>query len=145
MKLDTWLALVAFATVLGLVLVALGMRDRRRAAAEVERNGPSGHAAGRARAEAASLAVNPAPPAWDRVATLEWAHSAEVRADYRRLAPVRAEAARASASAHERTDEVERQLRRSLAETLRDGVWREVLGGALVLVGAVASLIAAVS
>lgn len=79
-KLDTWLALVAFATVLGgLVLVALGMPDRRRAAAKVERNGPSGHAAGRARAEAASLAVNPAPPAWDRVATLDWAHSAEVR------------------------------------------------------------------
>lgn len=146
MQADDVLALVSLATTLiGVGLIGVGLRDRRRAAARLEGEAPDGSAAARMRAEALSDSVQIGPPAWDRVAQLEWAYSAKKKEEFRLTQQAGAEAKRQAATALARGDEQERSLRTTLAADLRDGLWREALGAALVVVGAVASTIGALT
>lgn len=143
MKFEAWLTIVSLATVLaGVALVALGVRGRRRTAAQLELEGPDGQAASRARHDAFSISVEHGPPAWDRGAVLKHAYDAEYRRAFEIAKPARAEAAQRAAEAIEHSDSRERRLRGSLASDLRSGTWRDVLGAVLVVVGAVASALA---
>ena len=142
---DAILALVSLATAIaGVGLIGAGVRDRRREATRLESEAPDGSAAAKLRLDALSDSAQMGPPPRDRVAQLEW-DSAKAREDFKLTQPVRTEAKRQAASALEHSDERERSLRRTLAANLRGGVWREIVGAVLVLTGAAASAIAALT
>jgi hypothetical protein len=146
MDTDGWLALVSLAAALaGVALVAFGVRERRRTADRLEAEEPDTSAAMRARHDAFNISTETAPPAWDRAASMQHAHDAETRRAFAIAKPARAEAAKRVAEAIEYSDSRERVLRRSLAADLRGGMWREAVGAALVIAGAVASAIAALT
>lgn len=143
---DAVLALVSLATAIaGVGLIGAGVRDRRREATRLESEAPDGSAAAKLRLDALSDSAQMGSPPRDRVAQLEWAHSAKAREDFKLTQPVGTEAKRQAASALEHSDERERSLRRTLAANLRGGVWREIVGAVLVLTGAAASAIAALT
>jgi hypothetical protein len=138
----SWLALVSLAAALaGVALVALGVIDRRRTAAQIEAEAPDGSAAASARHEAFNISIESGPPPSERSAALRQAHDPEARRAFEIAKPARAEAAKRVAEAIDRSDSRERALRRSLASDLRGGMWREALGAALVIAGAVASFL----
>lgn len=137
-----WLTVLSFAVaILGVVLLALGVLARRRFAQRLEADAPDSSAAARARGEASRISLEMGPPPWDRAASLEWAYSAEARRGFQAAKPVRAEAARQVADAIDRSDTRERELRGSLASELGGPPWRDIIGGVLIVVGAVAALI----
>lgn len=143
---DAVLPLVSLATAIaGVGLIGVGVRDRRRAATRLECEAPDGSAAAKLRHEALSDSVQVSPPPSDRVASLEWAYSAKAKENFKLTQPIQAEAKRQAGSALEHADEREASLRRTLAANLRGGLQREIVGAVLVVAGAAASAIAALT
>ena len=124
---------------------ARSLQGALRSAARWETGGPTGSVGSRLRFKAFSESMQIAPPAWDRAALLEWAHSSKAKERFKVTQAVTAQGLRAAAQAADYSDAREREWRRAVAAERRAGIAPDVVVLCISLVIAVLAFVGTVA